>query len=82
MADSRNESILKSILAGKKYEQLPQSRIEALLIQVGDLIRSGGATPEQIEAAVDDYLATHPVQPGELDATTAEQILQDVYKEV
>lgn len=35
-------------------------------------MKSGGATPEQIQQAVDNYLTENPVQPGQLklDGTT------------
>lgn len=58
----RNEDILRSILGGEVYVQLPQSRMEALLIEIGKMIDQGGADPEAVKAAVQEYLAQHPVQ--------------------
>lgn len=57
---SRNEDILKSIIGGETYNKRPKSRIEELLIQVGDLIKRGGASEEQIKNAINDYLDRHP----------------------
>lgn len=57
---SRNEDILKSILEGKEYGAIPQSRIEALLIDLKGLIERGGASEAEIKAAVSDYLSKHP----------------------
>lgn len=62
MGLSRNEDILESILRKEEYTGIPQSRIETLLIQVADLINAGGASPEQIGAAVNKYLRENPLE--------------------
>lgn len=57
---SRIEDILKSIVDEKKYESIPQSRIEELLIELGIKIDEAGADPETIKEAVVTYLQQHP----------------------
>jgi len=39
---SRNEDILYSIINGEVYEKVPQSRMEALLLELKDVIEAGG----------------------------------------
>lgn len=58
---SRNEEILKSILEGKEYGEIPQSRIEALLIDLKGLIERGGASEAEIKEAIEDWMDKHPV---------------------
>lgn len=79
MDQSRSEGILKSILSGDAYEKIPQSRIEELLLELGELIQNGGATPEQIKEAVFSYLDAHPVQAGQISKTELDNILKNVY---
>lgn len=38
MGQSRNENILEAIIEGKEYDEEPQSRIEALLIELNELL--------------------------------------------
>lgn len=59
---SRNETILESILRKEEYTGVPQSRVEALLIRVANLINAGGASQEQIEAAIYKYLRENPLE--------------------
>ena len=40
--DSRNEDILAAMINGTEYEEVPQSRMEALLLELKDIIDSGG----------------------------------------
>lgn len=58
---SRNEAILRSIIDGTEYVALPQSRIEELLLQLKEVIVAGGGSvsPEDIQAAIEEYLNTH-----------------------
>ena len=53
---SRNEDILTAMINGTKYEEVPQSRMEALLLELKDVIDSGGGggdtnplTPTQMQ---------------------------------
>ncbi|MBR1556066.1 MAG: hypothetical protein IJ644_11850, partial [Oscillospiraceae bacterium] len=39
---SRNEDILYAIINGEVYEKVPQSRMEALLLELKDVIEAGG----------------------------------------
>lgn len=59
--ESRNEAILRSIIDGTEYVALPQSRIEELLLQLKEVIVAGGGSvsPEDIQAAIEEYLNTH-----------------------
>ena len=50
----------------------PITRKEQLLQGIIDAVKSGGATPDVIEGAVNDYLNANPVQPG----ATTEQAAQ------
>lgn len=58
---SRNEAILRSIIDGTEYVALPQSRIEELLLQLKEVIVAGGGSvsPEDIQAAIEEYFNTH-----------------------
>ena len=58
---SRNEAILRSIIDGTEYVALPQSRIEELLLQLKEVIVTGGGSvsPEDIQAAIEAYLNSH-----------------------
>ena len=50
----------------------PITRKEQLLQGIIDAVKSGGATPDVIKGAVNDYLNANPVQPG----ATTEQAAQ------
>lgn len=76
---SRNEAILKSILGKEPYTGKPESRIEALLIAVGEMIKSGGSTPEEIQEYVSQYLASHPEVITGVDKTQLENALKEVF---
>lgn len=39
---SRNEEILRAIIDGTEYSKVPQSREEALLLELKDAVESGG----------------------------------------
>lgn len=39
---SRNEEILQAIIDGNEYSKVPQSREEALLLELKDVIEAGG----------------------------------------
>lgn len=73
MGLSRNEDILQSILDKTMYTGKPESRIEALLIAVADLIKSGGASPDEIKSAIKEYIDAHP----ELVAGVSEEKLNE-----
>jgi hypothetical protein len=40
--DSRNEDILTAMINGTEYEEVPQSRMEALLLELKEVLDSGG----------------------------------------
>lgn len=46
MGQSRNEDILESIIEGEEYSDVPKSREEYLLLQLKDVIESGGGTTD------------------------------------
>lgn len=50
----------------------PITRKEQLLQGIIDAVKSGGATPDVIEGAVNDYLNANPVQPGATDEQAAQ----------
>lgn len=57
-AQSRNESILQSIIDGTQYTDPPQSRIEDLLLQVKEVIEEGGGGIEPLtETQVNNLIA-------------------------
>lgn len=76
---SRNEAILRSILDKKDYSGIPQSRMEELLIDLKDLIEGGGATPEEIQAAINSYLDKHPEMVEGVDEDSLKNALKEVF---
>lgn len=76
---SRNEEILKSILSKTEYNGIPQSRIEKLLIDLKDMIDGGGATPEEIQAAINSYLDKHPEMVEGVDEELLKNALKGVF---
>lgn len=62
MADTVIPTIM-GIVEGQGGSGDPETVIEALLL-LGDVIASGGADPEAIEAAVREYLDEHGAQVG------------------
>ena len=76
---SRNEAILHAILSEEDYTEKPESRIEALLIAVAELIKSGGATSDEIQGYVNQYLTAHPEVVTGVDKTQLENALKEVF---
>lgn len=58
METSRTEEILKATINGTSYDELPQSRIEALLLELKEVIEQGGGS-----ITVDDELSTTSTNP-------------------
>lgn len=56
---SRNEKILHKMLGEDIELDEPQSRIEVLLTQLLGIIDGGSVSPEDIRAAIEEYLNTH-----------------------
>lgn len=62
---SRVEQLLRNVLGEDVYEVTPQSRIEALLVELNELIEGmgGSVSPEDIATAVAAYLDEHLTNP-------------------
>lgn len=60
--DSRVEEIIKNILDDAHYKGEPQSRLEDLLIDLGEKIGKISGDPEAVKKAVDEYLKNNPVK--------------------
>lgn len=66
---TRIEQILKAAIDGQQVDFAPLSREEVLLIQLSQKMAAGGADPETIRNAVDEYLRNNPIG---LDPTLAD----------
>ena len=62
---SRVEQLLRNVLGEDIYEVTPQSRVEALLVELNELIEGmdGSVSPEDIATAVAAYLDEHLTNP-------------------
>ena len=63
---SRVEQLLRNALGEDIYEVTPQSRVEALLVELNELIEGmggGSVSPEDIATAVAAYLDEHLTNP-------------------
>lgn len=69
---TREERFLAAAGGKNVTTPTPITRKEQLLQGIIDAVKSGGATPDVIEGAVNDYLNANPVQPG----ATTEQAAQ------
>ena len=69
---TREERFLAAAGGRSVTPPAPITRKEQLLQGIIDAVKSGGATPDVIEGAVNDYLNANPVQPG----ATTEQAAQ------
>lgn len=69
---TREERFLAAAGGRSVTPPTPITRKEQLLQGIIDAVKSGGATPDVIEGAVNDYLNANPVQPG----ATTEQAAQ------
>ena len=69
---TREERFLAAAGGQSVTPPTPITRKEQLLQGIIDAVKSGGATPDVIEGAVNDYLNANPVQPG----ATTEQAAQ------
>lgn len=58
---TRIEQIIKAALEGRQVDFAPLSREEVLLIQLSQKMAAGGADPETIRNAVDEYLRNNPI---------------------
>lgn len=70
---SRTDAYLAYALRETNTYPAPQTRLDEMLIELAETIRLGGNTPDELQAAVDDYLTRNPVQ-----AMTDEQIAESV----
>lgn len=69
---TREERFLAAAGGRSVTPPAPITRKEQLLQDIIDAVKSGGASPDVIEGAVNDYLNANPVQPG----ATTEQAAQ------
>ena len=69
---TREESFLATAGGRSVTPPTPITRKEQLLQGIIDAVKSGGATPDVIKGAVNDYLNANPVKPG----ATTEQAAQ------
>lgn len=76
---SRVEEILESILGDMEYTDVPRSRVEALLIAIGELISNGGASPSEIQEAINKYLERHPELIDGVDSVELSNKLKEVF---
>lgn len=62
---SRVEQLLRNVLGEDIHEVTPQSRVEALLVELNELIEGmdGSVSPEDIATAVAAYLGEHLTNP-------------------
>lgn len=70
---SRVEQLLRNVLGEDIYEVTPQSRVEALLVELNELIEGmdGSVSPEDIATAVAAYLDEHPISPTNIQVDTS-----------
>lgn len=69
---TREERFLAAAGGRSVTPPTPITRKEQLLQGIIDAVKSGGATPDVIEGAVNDYLNANPVQPGATDEQAAQ----------
>lgn len=69
---TREEQFLANAAGMSEKELTPITRKEMFYKDIADAVKSGGATPDVIESAVNKYLDNNPVQPG----ATSEQAKQ------
>ena len=70
---SRVEQLLRNALGEDIYEVTPQSRVEALLVELNELIEGmgGSVSPEDVATAVAAYLDEHPISPANIQVDTS-----------
>lgn len=83
MEDSRIEEIIKACISkdGSRIKE-PQSRIEELLITLYSAIKAGGASKEDIQAAVNKLAETNPELFGGITEEKVSELISPLSREI